>query len=254
MTKISELLASIGAAPYYLDDKSGIAILHADCREILPRIPAGAVDLLLTDPPYQIDGVGSGMLRTRDYLTKIDGVMDEGFDISLLAQFPNWMCFCSKNSLIELLTAANDDESRWCLLTWNKPNPTPLINGNYLPDTEYIVHHFQSAANLYGNYEDRSRYIVVPGEKTSDQGHPAIKPLRVMSRLLKVGSAEGQTILDPFLGSGSTLVAARNLGRCGLGIEIEERWCELGAQRLSQGVFDFEVAAWEVENGLLSFE
>jgi site-specific DNA-methyltransferase (adenine-specific) len=69
-------------------------------------------------------------------------------------------------------------------------------------------------------------------------GHPTVKPLGVISRLMKVGSMEGQAILDPFMGSGTTLRAAKDLGRRAIGIEIEERYCEIAANRLLQGVLD----------------
>jgi hypothetical protein len=78
----------------------------------------------------------------------------------------------------------------------------------------------------------RSATILAP-----QWGHPNQKPLGVISRLVSTYSVERASILDPFCGSGTTLVAARNLGRSAVGIEIEERYCELAAQRLSHSVF-----------------
>lgn len=193
--------------PYY--EHGGITLYNCDYREILPSLPK--CDLLLTDPPYKLTASGGGIGAKRDYLASIDGNLDCGFDLSILRDYENWMAFCSKEQLLDLLTLAS--MRRWMLITWNKPNPTPLVNANYLPDTEYIVHCFKDSKCLFGGYESRSRYIVCPAEQNGWMGHPTIKPLTVMLRLVSVGSGEGQTVLDPFAGSGTTLVAAKNLGR-----------------------------------------
>lgn len=220
--------------PYY--DHAGIVIWHGDCREILPTLPK--VDLVLTDPPYELTASGGGMGAQRKYLADIDGHIDSGFELEILKGFPSWVCFCSKEQMPKLIAAAIDWGRRWMLVTWNKPNPTPLVNANYLPDTEYIVHAFASSKDLYGGYEDRSRFIVHPAEQNLFN-HPSVKPLRVICRMMRTASAEGQTILDPFMGSGTTLVAAKQLNRRAIGIEIEEKYCEIAARRLEQEVFDF---------------
>jgi site-specific DNA-methyltransferase (adenine-specific) len=221
--------------PYYEQD--GITIYLGDCREILPTLPK--VDLVLTDPPYELTATGGGIGARRKYLADISGHIDAGFDIELLRSFPNWMCFCSKEQLPKLILAAMEWRLRWALITWNKPNPTPLVNANYLPDTEYIIHGFQSSKNLYGGYGQRSRFIVHPVEQNKF-AHPTVKPLPVICRLVRTGSDEGQTILDPFMGSGTTLVAAKQLGRRAIGIEIEEKYCEIAANRLRQVVFSLD--------------
>ena len=214
--------------PYY--QHGGITIYNADCRLVLPTLPK--CDLLLTDPPYELVAAGGGLGKKRGYEESLAGLTD-GFDIELLASFPNWMCFCAKAQLISLLSLAMKGE-RWMLLTWNKPDPTPLMNGNYLPDTEYIVHRF---TKLYGSYPDRSRFTVMcGGEKFF---HPTGKPLPLIGKLMRLGCDSGQLVVDPFMGSGTTLVAAKNLGRKAIGIEIEERYCEIAAKRLQQEVFDF---------------
>lgn len=214
--------------PYYQDD--AVTIYHGDCREILPLLPK--VDLVLTDPPYLLEAKGGALGRKRGYEESLAG-MTNGFDTSILSNFSDWMCFCAKDQLIELMRLASCGH-RWMLLTWNKPDPTPLCNGNYLPDTEYIVHSF---TKLHGGYHDRSRFTVLRGgEKLF---HPTGKPLELVGRLLRVGCSEGATVLDPFMGSGTTLRAAKDFGRKAIGIEIEEKYCEIAAKRMSQEVFDF---------------
>lgn len=109
------------------------------------------------------------------------------------------------------------------------------MNGNYLPDTEYIVHRF---TKLYGGYNDRSRFTVMPGGEK--EFHPTGKPLPLISKLMRVGSEDGAMILDPFMGSGTTLRAAKDLGRKAIGIEIHEPYCEIAANRMRQEVLEFK--------------
>ena len=220
--------------PYY-DDGNGIVIYHGDCREVLPTLDAEAVDLLLTDPPYEMVASGGGIGAKRDYLHDIEDFTDCGFDVDLLTPFKSWACFCAKVQLQKLIAATGD--RRWMLVTWNKPNPTPLSNGNYLPDTEYIVHAF-APKRLFGEFRDKSRFIVHPVEKNGF-GHPNVKPIPVVAKMIRLGTTEGDLILDPFMGSGTTLRAAKDLGRQCVGIEIEERYCEIAARRLEQNVFAF---------------
>lgn len=217
--------------PYY--SEGGIEIFHGDCREVLLTLPA--VDCVITDPPYKMTASGGGMGAKRAYLAAIDGRLDEGFDLSLLAPFDNWFVFCGKEQLPEMLSAVGG--KRWMLLTWNKTNPTPLTNNNYLPDTEYIFHCF-TPGRLFGSYRDKSRFIVHPVEKSAFD-HPTVKPLAVMEKCVRLGTKAGDLVLDPFCGTGTTLEAAKLLGRRAIGIEREERFCEMAASRLSQGVLAF---------------
>ena len=213
--------------PYF--EKDGITIYHGDCKEILPLIQA---DVVITDPPYEIVARGGGIGAQRDYLSEIEGFTDCGFDVDLISGFDRWVVFCALKQVPKLAAAAR---KRWSLITWNKPDPAPLINGNYLPDTEYIVHSFRDGGDLHGKFEDRRRWILHPGSQRK-HGHPNEKPTAVMYRVISVSSAVGETVVDPFSGSGSTLVAARDMGRRAIGIEIEERWCEIAAKRLAQGI------------------
>jgi DNA modification methylase len=216
--------------PYYADDL--VTIWHGDCRDLLPSIEA---DVIVTDPPYALTATGGGIAGKRQYLTDIAGHLDDGFDLALLDRWPRWMVFCAKDQLLPLLSRAAAPGGRWMLLTWHKPDPTPLFGGNYLPDTEYIVHRFRAAADLGGGYEARSRFILHPSGSPK-WGHPTEKPVGVMLRLLGVGTVADDLILDPFMGSGTTLVAAKSLNRHAIGIEIEERYAEIAANRCRQSV------------------
>lgn len=218
--------------PYYQDD--WCTIFHGDCREILPQLEP--VDLVLTDPPYIFESSGGGGIAgKRQYAKEINtDNFRLGFDMGILKKFKNWFCFCSREQLAELITVASENKKNWMILTWCKPNPTPFINNSYLPDTEYIIHSFGKNC-LFGGYEDKHRYIIYPVEK-NDFEHPTVKPVSIIQKLVRLGSQENEIILDPFMGSGTTLRAAKDLKRKSIGIEIEEKYCEIAVKRLRQEV------------------
>lgn len=220
--------------PYY--EHGGITIYHGDCRDVLPTLEP--VDLVVTDPPYDVHaGKGGGAFGNRASLVNTGGFTDGGCDYSFLdAAWPGWFCFCSLKQLPSLLSAAGD-MPRHHLLTWCKPNPVPTCSNKYLPDVEYIVHGF-TRGRLFGEFKDKASFVVHRcGDKRTD--HPNEKPLSLLARLVRLGSKDGETLLDPFMGSGTTLRAAKDLGRKAIGIEIEERYCEIAAKRLAQEVLPF---------------
>lgn len=214
----------IGQATLYL----------GDCREILPELGKDVV--IVTDPPYKLTATGGGIGAKRQYLADIDGHIDGGFDVSLFDGFENWLCFCSKGQLLELMTYSETRGQRWQLLTWNKTNPTPLTNNNYLPDTEYMIHAFKRH-----DYEGKQKFIVGQVEK-SPYEHPSVKPLYVMRRAVISASHKGDTILDCFMGTGSTGVACLTMGRKFIGIEQEPKYFDIACQRIEASQQQLQLA------------
>jgi DNA modification methylase len=225
--------------PYYRDDR--VTLYHGDCCELLGWLEA---DVLVTDPPY-----GIGWSRPVIKSTKGDRIANAGIanddstehrDAALAAwgSVKPALCFGSlraplpvgwKQTLVfgKPLNAGLFGNRRPWLNNWEPifvlgdwPDQTPRRSG--------VVQTGWLAASGYHSY-------------TTSAGHSHAKPLDVMEQLIDacpVGS-----IADPFAGSGSTLVAARNLGRKAIGVEIEEKYCELIAKRLDQMCLDFEEPA-----------
>jgi site-specific DNA-methyltransferase (adenine-specific) len=221
--------------PYYED--KWIKIFHGDCREILPSLDV-KFDLMLTDPPYDISTNICNINGDRKYLRDIEGKgMGIGFDISILSEFTDYFCFCGKQQLIDILNISKD--SNWMIITWCKTNPTPLTQNTYLPDTEYIVHKF-SKGRLFGDYAHKSRFYLSPNAQ-NDFNHPTVKPVALIQKLITLGSQESELILDPFLGSGTTCYCAKKLNRYSVGIELEEKYCEIAAKRCSQEVMELNI-------------
>ena len=206
----------------------GVTLYLGDCREILPML--GKVDAVISDPPYEISAAGGGIGRKRQYLKDIRHHIDAGFEVDMLAPFKNWLIFCGKPQLTKLIARAEASELRWQLLTWNKTNPTPLTNANYLPDTEYMVHGF-----VRHDWESKTRFVVGQVEK-SGFDHPTVKPLYVMRKAVQSATVRGDSILDPFCGTGSTGVAAVTLGRKFIGIEIEPKYFDIACKRIEKAL------------------
>jgi DNA modification methylase len=198
--------------PYY--EHAGITIYHGDNREIIPSIPP--VDLLLTDPPYGISRVMKGGKGTGHWTLLSEGnPWDETApDISFLMNSASTMIIWGGNYF-------NLPPSR-CWLVWNKSNAVPTMGQCELAWTN-IDRPIQSFTTSVG----RVNY-----------GHPTEKPIDLILWTIQESRTSGD-IIDPYMGSGTTLRAAKDLGRKAIGIEIEEKYCEIAAKRLSQEVFNF---------------
>lgn len=220
---------------YYKTDNG--TLYHGDCFEIMSELEP--VDLVLTDPPYDIHaGKGGGCFGDRKHLVETGGFTDSGCDHSFLNNFKNWFCFCSLKQLNGLLSLASQ-RNRMHLITWCKPNPVPTCNNKYLPDVEYVVHGF-SKGRLFGGYKDKSSFSITNcGNKKTI--HPNEKPVELIQKLIISGSQEGDVVIDPFLGSGTTAIACERLNRKWIGIEKEEKYCEIAAKRIKREISQFKL-------------
>ena len=200
--------------PYYQDDL--VTIYHGDARDVLPTL---TYDAILSDPPYGIDydplhgGNGSKMWGT----TRVTGD-DQAFDPAFLLGAP--AILWGANHYANRLPASGG----W--LVWDK-TPRGIREG-------FIASHAELA---WTNATTRVHKFALEwqGNLRNGEGfhHPTQKPIALLRWCL--GFLDG-LVIDPFTGSGSTLVAAKDVGRQAIGIEIEERWCEVAANRCSQEV------------------
>ena len=210
---------------------AGATLYLGDCAGLLPAVLAeNKVDALISDPPYVLGASGAGMGAGRKYLQDIKNHIDTGFDVNLLDNFDNWLVFCAKSQIVDIINRAKNQDLNWMLLTWNKKNPTPLTCGTYLPDTEYMVHAYRRHI-----WESKTRFVVGNVEKNPFD-HPTVKPLYVMYKAIASASAPGDLVLDPFMGTGSTGVAALQRGRCFIGIEREPKYFDIACQRIEHAL------------------
>ena len=218
--------------PYYQDEM--VTLYHGDCRETNAWLEA---DVLVTDPPYGIGWKISAKAahsggRASYARPGIANDHDTGCRDEALAMW------AGRPGIVFGSWSAPFPENRQ-VLVWRKPSDSGVIGSTtgYRRDAELIF--------LVGRWPKRaaSRSSVLTtdaGMASYLKGHPHAKPLSLMTRLMEW--TEG-VVADPFTGSGSTLVAAKQLGRKAIGVELEERYCEIAAKRLAQGVLDFGGAA-----------
>lgn len=125
------------------------------------------------------------------------------------------------------------------ILIWNKVNAPPTFNNKYLTDKEYCLYFRKGGYCNPANYEDAKTvwYLPINIKDKNKWGHPTIKPLHIIETLIKNSTREGDTVLDTFVGSGTTLVACKNLNRNGIGFELDEDFYKIAYNRLNEGNF-----------------
>lgn len=219
-------------SPYYEDRQ--VTLYHGDCLEVKEWLQA---DVLVTDPPYGIayspnkgsyKGAGSQVrlpnIIANDLSTDArDAVLKEWGDAPAVI-FGSWR-------------AQRPEETRHRLIWWKKGQAPGPLNAAFMSQDEeiYII------GDGFRKSSPPMRSVIATSEARSlavaTIGHPTPKPIGLMESL--IDRCPPGVIADPFAGSGATLVAARNLGRQAIGVELEEKYCEIIATRLSQQAFDF---------------
>lgn len=230
--------------PYYQDES--VTLYHGDCRELLPSLPDRSVDCVITDPPYterthamaktnrgrghgvkalNFDSMGDGELRR--LLSECGRITSRWVVTSLAYQH----AFSFDESPPEGLRVLR-------LGVWVKTNPMPQISADRPGQGwESIAYMHRSDVKPAWRGGGRHGNYILPVQQGGE--HPTVKPMAMVADWVRNFTEPGDLILDPFAGSGTTGRAALNEGRRALLVEQSERYCEVIAKRLSQGVLDF---------------
>jgi len=207
-------------APYH--EKDGITIYHGDCREILAGL--GAFDAIVTDPPYGIADKWAGGAGGKSSW-RIPAKETHGWDRTPSDRLADALPH-GRSAIVWGGNFYSLPPTR-CWLIWDKKQPDTWTTGQ----AEMAWTNLDRTTRVFRMAQCEAHE---PEQMDGKKSHPAQKPLDLMRWCLKW--VEAETILDPFMGSGTTLVAAKLEGRRAVGIEVEERYCEIAAKRLSQGV------------------
>lgn len=232
--------------PYY--QENGIVIYNADCRDVLPSLPK--IDLVLTDPPYGVRWLSNGRRLAFDAIAgdESQDAAIAGITLALQVLQPYRHVYCfgrfdlsalPLQSVVELIwdkcaQGCGDVQSPWGL------EHEYIQFGVYVPS---VVNRARGKGNLSARLRKGSVLRVQRIIGNAVQRHPTEKPVRLLRELIESSSCIDETVLDPFCGVGSTLVAAKIEGRKAIGIEIEEKYCEIAADRLGQETLQFEGVA-----------
>ena len=226
-------------------------ITLGDSYKLIKDIPNNSIDLIVTDPPYEMETRGAGFHKKRDYYDLIhDKGLAKSIDIYILKEFERIMkktniyIFCNKNQLPKYLDYYKN--KNFDVLVWNKTNPIPTVNNKYLSDLEYIIFAREDKVEMYNTYETSSKLFQTVVNKADKEKykHPTIKPIKIIKNLIINSSKENDIVLDCFSGSGTTCVAAKELGRRFIGIEIDPEYHKISLDRLN-GI---------LANGQISFD
>lgn len=249
---LDDIKSAIGIKPYFEDyDINGelIGVIYcADCLDILPKIPSRSVYLVVTDPPYQsldvqvsvgtttrligLDKFGGKRLASSNGKRWFSTIPTESLPLyfnqlqRVLIDCGALYVFADVKSGLDLFPFLNPAN----VIVWDKM--TIGMGYSWRRQHEWIAYCPMEKHKLRSN----SLSDIIKQPTVEQKNHPTEKPSEVISIILSNSSDEDSLILDPFLGSGTTAVAAKQLGRKYIGIEISEKYCSIAVQRLQQGI------------------
>lgn len=218
--------------PYYSDEYA--TIYQGDCREVMPSL---IYDVVVADMPYGVNlgEVNNGQARKKNQqaYSSFSDTPTYLIDVAIpaitmaISNAKRAAVFCGNRNLWLYPQAA--EVGCWYV-------PAATSRGKWGFNTSNLILYYGTSPRAGRGDFANSFSMTVRAEKN---GHPCPKPYEVMRWLVNKCAVEGETVLDPFMGSGTTLRAAKDLGIKAIGIEIEEKYCEIAAKRLSQGVLNF---------------
>ena len=224
-----------------------------DCRDLLKKIPDNSIDLILCDPPYNIAQYSTGNIKF-DWRSDINNNVAEWDHIELnpcdfledfkrvLSPNGNIFIFTSYNQIGKWHEIFDPEFDTFQFMVWHKTNPVPNFRkSSFLNSCELIVcmwnkghiWNFSTQSEMHNFIESP---ICMDVERLKEPKHPTQKPVAILKHIIEIASSPDSIVLDPFMGVGSTGVAAMELGRKFIGIEIDDEYYNAAVNRLKEKV------------------
>lgn len=222
-------------------------IYNKDCLEGMKKLPDKSIDLIVTDPPYLVSTKGGGFVtknKKEKVFSEIASVgIERDLDHEVLTEMVRLMkkiniyIWCNHKQIPQYLDYfVKELGCNFDIIIWNKTNVMPLYKNKWLTDKEYCLYFRKGGYCNPPSYADAKTVFTSAINKKDKKmyGHPTIKPLDIIKTLISNSSREGDVILDPFLGSGTTAVAAKILGRRYIGFERQKEYFDTANKRLEE--------------------
>jgi len=237
--------------PFSDRQRAAVTIGAGDAGKLIKSVPDGSVDLILTDPPYNLAPYSTGNINLswrRDInndLAEWDrAAFSPGDWVSefkrVLAPGGNLFAFTSYNMMGAWHSAFDPEFDTFQFVVWHKTNPAPKIyRAGFLNSCELIICAWNKGHTWnFSSQKEMHNFIESPicmgGERVKEPKHPAQKPLKVLRHIINIASNAGDTVLDPFMGVGSTGLAALEMDRRFIGFEMDRGYFEAARKRLAK--------------------
>ena len=251
--------------PYY--EHGGITIYHGDCREVLPTLADESVDMIWTDPPYGHNNLDGDLAASRvgvrgarqaaptpianDSPEEFRKVMDAMLTEAARVLKADCCCCCccggggGPSPTFAWVAERMDREGLafFHAVIWDKSGRGNWLGWRYRRNYEMVMVAHRVGGKLRWADDALAVPNIVRMAPPRNRLHPNEKPQELSSKFISLHSYPDDLVLDPFMGSGTTLSAAKGLGRRAIGIDTAEAYCEIAARRLSQEVFEFPLVA-----------
>ena len=225
-------------------------IYNEDAFERIKKIPDNSIDLILTDPPYNLSPYSTGNIKFnwRSDINNDLAEWDKNFNpadlkedfLRILKPTGNIMAFCSYNLMGEWHKTFDPEFDTFQFFVWHKTNPVPKFRkAGFLNSCELVVCMWDKNHTWnFGKQNEMHNFFESPicmgPERLKNPKHPTQKPTALLTHLLKIASNEGDIVFDPFMGVGSTGVAALQNGRNFIGVELEKDYFDASNKRLME--------------------